>query len=148
MDQNIIIAIVAAILVLAVLILLLRGRSAPEEPRVQRREEGLSQAAVAAVEDVTGPLIGIDLHPDLPPGEDQDLTRIKGLGPRAAARLNELGIRRYDHLAGLTPDQANRVDAEMGGLRGRLFRDQWVEQARHLAEGDHDGFEAKFGKLG
>jgi predicted flap endonuclease-1-like 5' DNA nuclease len=148
MDQNLIIMIVVAVVLLAVLILFLRGRSGPAETRPHQQENGLAEAAVAAVEDVTGPLVGVDLHPDLPPGEDDDLTRIKGLGPRASARLQELGIRRYAHLAKLTPDQANHIDAQMGELRGRLFRDKWVEQASHLAEGDRDGFEAKFGRLG
>jgi hypothetical protein len=36
----------------------------------------------------------------------------------------------------------------MGAFRGRIERDRVVEQARYLARGDRDGYEATFGKLG
>jgi predicted flap endonuclease-1-like 5' DNA nuclease len=72
---------------------------------------------------------------------------LKGLGPRAAARLAELGVTRLSQLAQLDEDAAERLDAELGPFRGRLTRDRWVEQARFLAAGDRAGFEAVFGKL-
>ena len=76
------------------------------------------------------------------------LTTLKGLGPKAAARLNALGVTRFEQVAGWTDEEAARIDAEMGPFRGRIVRDKWIEQAQHLAQGDRAGFEAKFGKLG
>ena len=76
------------------------------------------------------------------------LTRIKGLGPKAAAQLGALGIIRYDQLAALSGADLARIDEQMGAFKGRIVRDRWVEQAGHLAAGDIAGFEAKFGKLG
>jgi predicted flap endonuclease-1-like 5' DNA nuclease len=81
-------------------------------------------------------------------GPPDTLTTLKGLGPKAAARLNELGITRYDQLAALSDPELSRIDAQMGAFQGRILRDRWVEQAGHLASGDTAGFEAKFGKLG
>ena len=81
-------------------------------------------------------------------GPPDTLTVIKGLGPKAAARLNELGITRYDQLAALSGDRMAAIDAQMGAFQGRIVRDRWVEQAGHLASGDIAGFEAKFGKIG
>jgi predicted flap endonuclease-1-like 5' DNA nuclease len=81
-------------------------------------------------------------------GSPDTLTTLKGLGPKAAARLNELGITRYDQLAALSGDALATIDAQMGAFQGRIIRDRWVEQAGHLAAGDVAGFEAKFGKIG
>ena len=80
------------------------------------------------------------------PGDD-DLTQLKGVGPRLAVRLGELGVTRYAQIADLSPAQADALDVELGAFRGRLARDRWIDQANYLARGDRDGFEAAFGKL-
>ncbi len=85
--------------------------------------------------------------PAATPAGDDDLTQLKGVGPRLAVRLGELGVTRYAQIAELTPAQADALDAELGAFRGRLGRDRWIEQANYLAKGDRDGFEAAFGKL-
>ena len=82
------------------------------------------------------------------PGSSQPLTLLKGLGPKAAARLGELGITSVDQLAALSPVQTADIDAQMGSFAGRISRDRWIEQAKLLATGDIAGFEAAFGKLG
>lgn len=76
-----------------------------------------------------------------------DLTRLKGVGPRLAQRLNTLGITRFEQLAALDAAGAEALDAQLDNFRGRLHRDRWIEQARLLAAGDLAGYEAAFGKL-
>lgn len=76
-----------------------------------------------------------------------DLTRMKGVGPKLAVRLGELGYTRFDQIAALTPAEAETLDAQLGSFRGRLTRDRWIEQARYLASDDRAGFEAAFGRL-
>ena len=144
----IIIAIVAVLVIGASF--LLRGKSSaaiPQSPPQPQSTEGHSFAdsAAAAVLDVSTPLLGVDAHPDLPSDE---LTRIKGLGPKAAAVLNGLGIHRYAQLADLNGAQAAELDSRMGAFRGRLQRDRWIDQARLLEQDDIAGFEAEFGKIG
>ncbi|WP_165323576.1 hypothetical protein [Rhizorhabdus phycosphaerae] len=107
--------------------------------------KGVVDSAAAAMLDVATPVLGIDAHPDLPADE---LTRIKGLGPKAKAVLNGIGIHRFDQLAALDPAQAAEVDARLGAFKGRIFRDRWIDQARYLEQGDIAGFEKEFGKLG
>ncbi|WP_294333109.1 hypothetical protein [uncultured Sphingomonas sp.] len=80
-------------------------------------------------------------------GGADDLTRLKGVGPKLAARLNELGITRLAQLAALDPAAAQALDAQLGNFQGRMTRDRWIEQARLLAAGDVAGYEAVFGKL-
>ena len=75
------------------------------------------------------------------------LSQLKGLGPKVAARLAELGITTVGQVAALDHDAAEALDAQLGPFRGRMERDRWIEQARFLAAGDRAGFEAVFGKL-
>ncbi len=77
-----------------------------------------------------------------------DLTRLKGLGPKVAARLAELNVTRIADLAVLDDAQAADLDEHLGNFRGRMGRDKWIEQARLLDAGDIAGYEAQFGKLG
>lgn len=82
-----------------------------------------------------------------PPAAGDDLTRLKGVGPKLATRLGELGITSFAALAALDEDQARALDGQLGSFQGRMFRDRWIEQARFLAAGDTAGYEAVFGKL-
>jgi len=162
------ILIVAATLALLILAFLaLRGRGGP--PKVERRPEGespyvaskerpymkapsaegagVADEVAAATADVAGEVLGITARP-ASPGPADDLSRLKGVGPKFVARLQELGITRYDQLAGLNANEAAHLDERMGPFQGRLARDRVVEQAAYLGRGDIDGFEERFGKLG
>ena len=109
-----------------------------------------------AIDIFPGPSVPIGEIEEAPPlpavpqplGPPDDLTRLKGLGTRAQTRLNEMGILRYDQMASWTEADAAAIDAHMGSFQGRIARDRWVDQARFLATGDTEGFEAAFGKLG
>lgn len=79
--------------------------------------------------------------------QTDDLTRIKGLGPKLKARLAELGVVSFAQIAAWTEADIVAIDAQLGTFAGRSTRDQWVAQAQFLAAGDVAGYEAKFGKL-
>ncbi len=81
-------------------------------------------------------------------GTGDDLTRIKGLGPKLAALLGELGVTRYAQIAAWSPEEIERIDAHLGRFSGRIVRDQWVEQAKLLAAGDESSFVSQFGRNG
>lgn len=76
-----------------------------------------------------------------------DLTRIKGLGPKLAATLGTLGVTSFEQIAAWSDADIDRIDSQLGRFAGRIRRDAWVEQARLLAAGDAAGFEAKFGAV-
>jgi predicted flap endonuclease-1-like 5' DNA nuclease len=82
-----------------------------------------------------------------PAATGDDLTRIKGLGPKLAALLNSLGITSFAEIARWSEADIDRIDAQLGAFEGRIRRDSWVEQAKFLAEDDMSGFEGRFGKL-
>ena len=120
--------------------------AAKATPKAAPKEgKGIADSAAAAVLDVATPVLGVDAHPDLP---SDDLSQIKGLGPKAKTVLAGLGVHRFAQLAALDPAQAAELDGQLGAFKGRLARDRWVEQARYLEQNDVAGFEKEFGKLG
>lgn len=94
------------------------------------------------------PVSAVPAAAPVPATAASDLTTLKGLGPKVAAQLAEMGITSIADLAALSPAEADRIDASLGTFQGRMARDRWVEQAHLLAAGDRAGYEAKFGKLG
>ena len=76
-----------------------------------------------------------------------DLTRIKGVGPKLVALLGSIGITRYHQIAAWSEADIARIDPQLGAFQGRIVRDDWVGQCRYLAAGDVAGFEARFGKV-
>jgi predicted flap endonuclease-1-like 5' DNA nuclease len=108
---------------------------------------GLSDEAAAAVGDVSGAILGTNVHGALDGAAADDLQRLKGVGPKFVTLLHSQGIFRFDQIARLTPNEVDRIDAAMGAFRGRFTRDRIVEQADYLARSDQDGYEQMFGKL-
>ena len=84
--------------------------------------------------------------PPVPAGAD-DLTRIKGVGPKVANLLHGLGVTTFAQIAGWDDADVDRIDAQLGSFAGRIRRDDWRAQAALLAAQDTAAYEAKFGKL-
>ena len=163
LSDNLTIVLIAAAVAIILLFLLLRPRQRvrlsaddmPLRPHVAhsgRRPgegRGLADEAAAATSDIAGEFIDARVHAHLPgaSGPPDDLQALKGVGPKFAELLNARGIIRFEQLARLGPEEAERLDSALGPFRGRLARDRVREQADYLARGDIDGYEARFGKL-
>ncbi len=80
-------------------------------------------------------------------GKADDLLQLKGVGPKLNTLLNSLGVRRFDQIAAWAAKEIDIVDGHLGSFKGRIGRDEWVEQAGLLATGKIAAFEAKYGKL-
>lgn len=165
---------IGALLALAIIIwgTLRRRAKAAERRRAEahRPPEPLAPpaeplAAATVAEPLLAPFVAPAPEPPPPPGdetlaastpvstavpapESRPLTLLKGLGPKAAARLGELGVASVEALAAKSDAELAALDTALGALAGRIARDRWAEQARLLAAGDIAGFEARFGKLG
>ncbi|MBX9884364.1 MAG: hypothetical protein K2X68_05255 [Novosphingobium sp.] len=145
---------IAVVLFLALVFLLRRGKALPEKREyrdvlsegaapAQRNSALIAAPPAAAIE----PPPVLAEAPPLAADEGDDLTRIKGLGPKIAAALRALGITRYAEIAAWTEADVARIDAQLGAFAGRATRDNWIEQAKLLSSGDTAAYEAKFGKL-
>lgn len=102
------------------------------------------EPAIAVAVEPEAALADAPAEPDAAP---DDLSRIKGLGPKLRARLAELGVTRFEQIAGWSEADLAAIDAQLGAFAGRPAKDNWVEQARLLAAGDIAAYEAQFGKV-
>ena len=81
-------------------------------------------------------------------GVADDLKQIKGVGPKMEGLLHSLGFFHFDQVAGWTADEVAWVDQNLEGFKGRVSRDNWVEQAKKLASGEETEFSKKVKKGG
>ena len=78
-----------------------------------------------------------------PPAEGaDDLKLISGVGPKLEQTLNELGIYRFAQVAEWGPSDIAWVDNRVR-FKGRIERDDWMSQAKILAEGGETEFSAR-----
>jgi len=151
--------IILGLAILILLAVLLRPRqrvtltdSAPLRPHMAQKTmegRGIAGEAAAAASDVTGDILRAPVHAKLDGSgkKGDNLELLKGVGPKFAESLVALGFTRFEQIAGLSSTEVERLDTQLGAFRGRLSRDQVVEQAAYLARNDIDGFEQRFGKL-
>jgi len=65
------------------------------------------------------------------PAQD-NLKEIKGVGPAIEKTLNDLGIYRFNQIAEMSEYDIDRVAQQLKGFRSRIYREDWVGQARNL----------------
>ncbi|MEP4034229.1 polyhydroxyalkanoate depolymerase [Roseibium polysiphoniae] len=68
-----------------------------------------------------------------PQGVADDLKAINGVGPKLEQALNEAGIFHFWQISSLTDRQIEALDDKLD-FRGRIARDNWIDQARKLSE--------------
>ncbi|WP_225030188.1 NADH-quinone oxidoreductase subunit NuoE [Xinfangfangia pollutisoli] len=79
-------------------------------------------------------------------GAADDLKQIWGIGPKLAALCHKLGFFHFDQIAAWTAEEIAWVDAHLEGFKGRVSRDRWVAQARHLIAGGSVAEAEKIGR--
>ena len=62
---------------------------------------------------------------------EEDLTLIKGVGPKMAEKLYEQGIKNFNQLATMNKTVAEQLDEALKA-QGRILRDDWIGQAKKL----------------
>jgi small subunit ribosomal protein S2 len=97
-----------------------------EVPAITEVSEAVTVEAVTS-EDKFVPL-------ESPRGAADDLKKIGGVGPVLEQKLNDLGIYHYWQIAAFTPEDVTHIDEELN-FKGRIERDNWIEQAKELAGG-------------
>lgn len=65
-----------------------------------------------------------------------DLKQIKGVGPAIEKTLNELGIFCFEQIADMSEHEIDRVAQRLKGFHSRIYREDWMGQARELCEQD------------
>jgi len=68
-------------------------------------------------------------------GAADNLSLISGVGPKIKQSLGELGYTRFAQIAALTPEEIETIETALKS-KGRIARDEWIEQARELMAGN------------
>jgi predicted flap endonuclease-1-like 5' DNA nuclease len=74
-----------------------------------------------------------------PFGAADDLKRIRGIGVLIEKKLTSLGVTSYEQVANWTGADIERV-SQILDFKGRIERENWIEQARILATGGQTEF--------
>lgn len=123
------------------------------EPEVEAAEAPV-EAPKPAAAPAPAPVATPDPAPAAEPGEGvrpeglteareggpDDLKKIKGVGPKLEQLLHSMGYFHFDQIAAWTETEVAWVDQNLKGFKGRVTRDEWVSQARLLAEGGETEF--------
>ena len=64
--------------------------------------------------------------------ETDDLKKIKGVGPAIEKTLKSLGIHRFNQIAEMSEYDIDRIAQQLKGFRSRIYREDWIGQARDL----------------
>ena len=67
-------------------------------------------------------------------GARDKLQAIKGVGPAIEKTLNEMGIFRFQQIADMSEYDIDRVAKRLKGFRSRIYREDWIGQARNLRD--------------
>jgi predicted flap endonuclease-1-like 5' DNA nuclease len=126
--------------------------AAEPKPAVEPASSPASPAPAAASSEpaAMGSLPGEERHPGTRPpglvaargGKADDLRLIKGIGPQNERRLNALGVWHWAQIGAWTHDNALWVGSYLA-FPGRIEREQWIAQARTLAQGGQTAFAAR-----
>jgi predicted flap endonuclease-1-like 5' DNA nuclease len=126
--------------------------AAERTPAVEPASSPASHAPAAASSEpaAMGPVPGEEKHPGARPlglvaprgGKADDLRLIKGIGPQNERRLRALGVWHLAQIAAWTHDNALWVGSYLA-FPGRIEREQWIAQARTLAQGGETAFAAR-----
>jgi len=104
----------------------LSDNESDEEPDEESDTEDAEPDEIEASAVVT------ELNDHEPSGSRDNLKLIKGVGPAIEKTLNELGIFHFNQIAEMSEYEIDRVAKRLKGFRSRIYREDWIGQARDL----------------
>ena len=107
------------------------GAGIAAEARQQSPEAdsaAIASAAQAALSGAQGLMAGAPTPAD----QADDLQQIRGIGPKIAGLLQELGVSRFEQIAAWSQEDVDWVNDRLR-FKGRIEREEWIPQARVLS---------------
>jgi large subunit ribosomal protein L21 len=92
------------------------------------------KAAVKAEKKVAAPAAAAPLAAPVSGAAADDISLIGGIGPKILKGLTDLGVTTFAQIAGWTDADVERIETELK-QKGRVAREEWIEQARELMAG-------------
>ena len=104
-----------------------------DEETVPEEYDDVDHVEIEDVGDADAHLAAEDDDADTSSDDDaDDLKAIKGIGPSIEKTLIELGITRFHQIAEMSEYDIDRVAQQLKGFRSRIYREDWIGQARDL----------------
>jgi predicted flap endonuclease-1-like 5' DNA nuclease len=110
------------------------AEQAAGQPAAERTTDAAALRSVKS-EALRGP----DVGPSVGSAAPNDLKRIRGIGVLIEKKLNAAGVMSYAQIANWTSADIDRM-SQLLDFKGRIERENWVEQARILASGGQTEF--------
>ena len=113
----------------------LEGMVGSEQTRVEPVDPDAMTDGMDASNDPVEDTDGVDIaavEDEEDVGSRDNLKQIKGVGPAIEKTLNEMGIFRFDQIAEMSEYDIDRVAHRLKGFRSRIYREDWIGQARDL----------------
>lgn len=101
------------------------------EPAAETSEAQPAEPAAATATDTSGEEPAAAVPAEEEAATTDELTRINGVGPVISAKLAGIGVTTVAQVAAWTDADIAKVDEQLA-LKGRIQREEWVEQARKL----------------
>lgn len=121
-------------------------------PKAPAKKPAAKKAPAKAAPKAKAAPVSADGKPELlteaRAGGADDLKQIKGVGPKLEGMLHKMGVFHFDQIASWRKKEVEWVDNNLEGFKGRVSRDEWVKQAKVLAEGGQTEFSKKVKKGG
>jgi predicted flap endonuclease-1-like 5' DNA nuclease len=112
----------------------------PDDEKADPAEDFEYVAEVESVNEVTEESFVEDIDDDIADtdgdidsnesNQRDNLKLIKGVGPAIEKTLNEMGIVRFQQIADMSEYDIDRVAQRLKGFRSRIYREDWIGQAR------------------
>jgi len=109
------------------------GEKAAAKPAAEKKAAP-KPAAEKAPEKKSAPAPAAEEHDHGPDGIGDNLTTINGIGPVIEKKLHGLGITTFQQIADLDQSRMDEINEQLS-FKGRIEREQWVEQAKELIKG-------------
>ncbi len=117
-----------------------QGESASATEQAAGQPAAERTTDVAALRSVKSEALrGPDPGPAVGSAAPDDLKRIRGIGVLIEKKLNAAGVMSYEQIANWTSADIDRM-SQLLDFKGRIERENWVEQARILASGGQTEF--------
>ena len=120
------------------------ARKAAEEKQAAEMQGLMGESGAGEDEKSKVPLYGLK---EPVAGEPDNLQMISGIGPKLEKLLHSLGIYYFAQIARWDEKTIAEIDDKLK-FKGRIQRDEWVRQAKLLAEGKLEEFERDYGTGG
>lgn len=109
------------------------GAKAAPKPAAEKKE-AKKPAAEKKAEAKPAEKAAAKEHDHGPDGVGDNLTTINGIGPVIEKKLHGLGITTFQQIAELDQARMDEINEQLS-FKGRIEREEWVEQAKELIKG-------------